>query len=219
MKGFISSFFPIFSKFRLEIILLSLAILITLVSSIFFFRSFKNESPAQSIFTQDNEQQSKFYQKILVEISGAVIRPEVYEMSSGARLKDVLKLSGGLSDEADRSYFSHNFNLARILNDQDKIYIPSVSEINSGIFLENKRTLDYTQPQKIANSLIQGSNKAKEINLNTATVDELDTIPSIGKSIALKIIQNRPYSKTEDLVTKKIIKKNLYESIKKYIQI
>lgn len=219
MKGFISSFLPIFSKFRLEVILLSLAILTTLISSIFFFRSFKNELPSKPVLIQDEELQSKFYQKILVEISGAVIRPDVYEMSSGARLKDILKLSGGLSDDADRSYFSHNFNLARILNDQDKIYIPSFSEINSGIFLENKRTLDYTQPQKMANSAIQASNKAKEINLNTATLDELDSVPTIGKSIALKIMQNRPYSKTEDLVSKKIIKKNLYELIKKYIQI
>jgi competence protein ComEA len=52
------------------------------------------------------------------------------------------------------------------------------------------------------------------VNLNTATADELDTVKYIGKKRAAKIIAGRPWSNPDDLVTKKILPRKLYERVK-----
>jgi DNA uptake protein ComE-like DNA-binding protein len=73
---------------------------------------------------------------INVEISGSVASPGAYFVRSGSRLAELLTKSGSFTKDADRAFFSRNFNLARILNDQDKIHVPSYFEVNTGKFRE-----------------------------------------------------------------------------------
>ena len=52
------------------------------------------------------------------------------------------------------------------------------------------------------------------INLNTASAEELDTLPGVGAVTVNKIINGRPYSTIEDLLNKKIVNKGVFENIK-----
>jgi len=229
MKEFIRSFSPFlkklkkFKRYQVEVFLLSLAFIITIISLILYQ---KNESPESDLIKEIQspyQKENSSPRKIFVDIAGAVNNPGMYEATFGARLKDILTLAGGLSDEADRIFFQRNFNLARIVTDQEKIYVPSSWEINSGIFIENSRTLDYISPQNITQTeaVSQNSpqNTTEKISLNQASVEELDTLPGIGKVTAQKIINNRPYENIDELLTKKVINKNTFEKIKDLISL
>jgi len=223
MKGLIKSFSPFFKKtkrlkrYSVEIFLLATAFF-TLLVSIFLYQQNQNEKE-NVIITEESFENKKIFknQTIFVDIAGAVNKPNVYETSAGARLKDIFILAGGLSEEADKSFFQRNFNLARIVNDQEKIYVPSVWEINSGLIVENPRTLDYLSPQAINQPTTNEQNISEKININQASVEELDTLPDVGQVTAQKIINNRPYQTLEELLTKKVVNKSLFEKIKDLI--
>jgi len=195
-------------KYRIEIFLLITA-LITASISLFIFLSSNNKNEEEII---SENKVDLLPEKILVDIQGAVEKPDVYEVSSGARLKDVLILAGGLSAEADRVFFSRRFNLAKKVADQEKYYIPSIEEVQTGLIKESEQTLNYNQTGNQ-----EGSNQSSLININTASIEELDQLPGIGKVTAQKIIQNRPYQNIEELATKKIVNKSVYEKIKNLI--
>jgi len=197
-------------KYRIEIFLLITALISTSIS-LFIFLNLNNKNGEEII----SENKIDFLpEKILVDLQGAVEKPDVYEISSGARLKDVLILAGGLSAEADRVFFSRHFNLAKKVADQEKYYIPSVEEVQTGLIKESEQTLNYNQTnnQKTAH-------QSSLININTASIEELDQLPGIGKVTGQKIIQNRPYHNIEELSAKKIVNKTVYEKIKNLITV
>lgn len=154
---------------------------------------------------------------IFVDVSGAVKKPDIYKISFGGRIKNVIDLAGGLSEEADELFFYRNFNLARIVVDQEKIYIPSLSEINNGIFSQSQFTLDYNSP--VTNITTPPASNDQLISLNYASIEELDQLPGIGQVTANKIILNRPYATLEDLLTKKVINKGVFEKIKDLVSL
>ena len=156
----------------------------------------------------DVESSSENNSSIYVEVSGSIEKPNVYRLKENSRLKELIETAGGLSEDADRSYFNRNFNLARKLVDGEKIYIPSVQETQHEVFSDDK-------------NLIQTEIKAqsKLININTASIEELDKLSGIGQITAQKIIDSRPYANITDLTSKKIVGKSLFEKIKDQITI
>lgn len=156
---------------------------------------------------------------LFVDISGAVNKPGVYEVAPGARLKDVLKLSGGLSDDADKMFFARNFNLARFVSDQEKIYIPSITEINAGIFTETARNVDYISPNENPNQINTETKTNNKVNINQATAEELDQLPGVGQTTVKKIIDSRPFSSINELLDKKLVNKSTFEKIKDLIEL
>ncbi len=217
MNGFIKSFFPILKrlkKFRVEIILLAAAFCIGLISLVIYVKENSSE-PEESEIVKPLVL-SATSSRIVVDIAGAVEHPGVYESTAGARLKDVLIQAGGLSADAERDYIARNFNLAKLVTDQEKIYVPSLREVTSGIFAEPQKFLDYNSPLESQYASVTNTNSQK-ININSAILEDLDTLPGIGKVTGQKIIQNRPYKSIEELLTKKIVKKNVYENIKNLI--
>lgn len=229
MKEFINSISPLlkklkkFKRYRVEIFLLFLAFMITLISLVLYQKNQSLEINLNEETQPSYKQENQNLKKIFVDVAGAVKNPGVYEASFGARLKDVILLAGNLSDEADRIFFHRNFNLARIVTDQEKIYIPSIWEVNSGVFIENSRTLDYTSPQNINKTeIIQENtslNPTEKININQATMEELNSLPGVGKVTAQKIISNRPYQTIDQLLTKKVVNKSTFEKIKELISL
>lgn len=220
MTGFIKSFTPLLKrskKYLVEIILLTVALIITITALTIYAKNNQNsEEEIQTSPTSPTALTS--LTKIYIDVSGAVKKPDVYQVVFGARLKEVIDKAGGLSDEADTVFFNRNFNLARIVTDQEKIYIPSIVEINNGIFVQNQRTLDYTSPIISPNTgVVNNAPTDNNININSATIEELDTLPGIGKITAQKIIQNRPYQTIEELLTKKAVNKSQFEKIKELI--
>ena len=223
MTGFFKSFAPLLKKskkYLLEIILLTVALAITITALAIYVKN--NQNSEEGIETSPTclRQDYGGQAKIFVDVSGAVKKPNVYQISFGSRIKEIIDKAGGLSEDADKMFFNRNFNLARIIIDQEKIYIPSIAEINNGIFIQNQLTLDYTTPTTstgIASNAPINNNQL--ININSATIEELDQLPGIGQITANKIIQNRPYATIEELLTKKVVNKNVFEKIKNLISI
>lgn len=141
--------------------------------------------------------------KITVDIEGAVLNPGVYNLSSDSRLKDAFVAAGGFSQSADKEWVTKNLNLAQKLIDGAKIYVPKTGENTKESNLENG-----------AENLSKS-----QININTASVKELDILPGIGLVTAQKIIDSRPYSTIDDLLSKKVVNNRVFEKIKEKITV
>ena len=141
---------------------------------------------------------------IRVEIAGEVQTPGVFEVSEGDRVEELLIKSGGLSASADRSWVEKNLNRAQKLVDGQKIYIPRLGEATKST-------------ESMASTGGMGTKAGDKININSASLKELDSLAGIGAVRAQAIIDNRPYATTQDLVSKKIIPKSVFEDIKEEI--
>lgn len=199
-------------KYWFELILLSIALVIAAISVFLYVSNSTTDEENQVEFTT-NKLASDINQYIYIDLSGQVVKPDVYKVKLGTRLKQIIDLSGGLSKDADRDFFNRNFNLSRILSDQEKIYIPSVWEVNNSYFVENSNQPNYVSPGET------NTTTTMLIDINDSTIEELDSLPGIGTVTASKIITNRPYQNIEELLNKKILKKNVYEQIKNLITV
>ena len=200
----------LFLKLRIPILILLVG-LILIGGGIFYFKSGLNFSGTKvevlSASTEKNNQGS-----ITAEISGEVINPGVYKMENGSRVDDLMTLSGGLSANADREWTNKYLNRAAKITDGQKVYIPSVNQ-QSSITSANNSGVDQT----VSSTFSSDSNSI--ININTASLKELDSLPGIGQIYGQSIIEHRPYSTIEELVSKGSIKQSLLEKIKDKISV
>jgi len=215
MQGFINSFKPILARYESEVILLGCALLIGSGSAILFFQQNNNEKIPPTVSVENETRTILQKQTITIDVSGAVKKPFVYTFNFQARIIDAIQKAGGLTEDADEAFVKRNMNYARIMNDQEKIYIPFLSDISNGYVMENKRIIDYTQP----NTTSQRSEDVSHININIASVLELDQLPGIGKVQSEAIFNGRPYTTTEDLIHNNIIKQSVYDKIKNQISV
>ncbi|MBI5700108.1 ComEA family DNA-binding protein [Candidatus Saganbacteria bacterium] len=135
-----------------------------------------------------------------IHISGAVRREGVYVAKIGDRVVDLVTLAGGSLPNADLSAL----NLAEEVKDGQKVVIP-VKEYQSIGASEGRGSGD------------QKSRKAeigKKININTASLSELDELPGVGPATAQKIIDARPFSKPEDITKIPRFSKNKFDKLK-----
>lgn len=202
--------FTFVSVFRSEFLLVFISVLIVTISLIISFSVFKKNDD-QIQFDQSQEQntvdQGEVLPRIFVDIQGAVENPDVYEVTMGARLKDVLVLANGLSVKADREYFTRTFNLAKKVVDQEKIYVPSEDEVREGIVAG------------VSENVKQEGKNTHLIGINSASTEELDSLPGIGAVTAKKIIDTRPYSSFEELLNKKVVSQSVFTKIKDLISL
>lgn len=145
-------------------------------------------------------------QTITVEIAGQVEKPGVFELKSTDRVEQLLVASGGLASSADRDWIDKNLNRAAKLVDGQKVYIPKVGESSTSI--KGSTGITGTNTNGAQNSLV---------NINTASLKDLDTLPGIGATRAQAIIDHRPYSTIDELVSKKAITKSIFDKIKSQI--
>ncbi len=130
-------------------------------------------------------------QWLFVYLCGAVQKPGVYRVGSGTRLNAAISLAGGLAAEGD----GNAVNMARIVLDGERIYIPRVGEKPStassseGLGL-NDGTGGGSGEGSDIDSGGQKDNDGR-INVNTANAAALDTIPGIGPTLAARIIDHR----------------------------
>lgn len=148
--------------------------------------------------------------KIVIHITGEVEEEGVIELEKGARISDAIEEAGGTTEEADLS----NVNLAYSLSDGQKVKIPNINEKDEEIIVVEEKAGD--------NIIIEG-NKSKEekININKAAQTEIETLPGIGPSTALKIITYRnehgKFKNIEDIKNVSGIGDSKFENIKEYI--
>jgi competence protein ComEA len=143
---------------------------------------------------------------VVVEVVGAVEAPGVYQLENGARVDDALIAAKGLSADADRDWMEKFLNRASKVSDGQKIYIPREGEEIKGAVSD----------EALAKSEIVGSGL---ININTASQIVLEGLPGIGPVYAQNIIEQRPYSTVEELVSKGALKQGVYEKIKDEVSV
>lgn len=169
--------------------------LVFILSSILFM--VKRNSSSGVTFVEKSASSSSPI-TIKVDIEGAVEAPGVYELASDSRVGDLLIMAGGFSLNADREWSAKYINQAARLSDGGKIYIPEVGE-------------------GISTASVLGasdSNSTSLVNINTASLSELDRLSGVGEVTAKKIIEGRPYLTIEELKSKKIVGNSVFEKIK-----
>ena len=191
---------------KTKIIIAVGAIIIAITVGIYFYKTTKDNSEIE--ITEDNlttntavENSNETVEEnntIVVHITGEVNYPGVVVLKEGARVVDAIEAGGGETDEADLS----SLNLAYMLSDGEKIYVPNKEETSQ----ENQER-EYITSAKDDSE--QSENGAKstgtnlKININTAKQEELTQITGVGESTAKKIIeyrtQNGKFKSIEDI--------------------
>ena len=138
---------------------------------------------------------------ILVDISGAVKTPGVYCFEKGSSVVDAVKKAKGFTLDAGFKYISMRINLATVMIDNSKIYIPFEIDYDCKLLTFNlpKDVIDITMPD-IEDDDEDTQQPSECISINTATQQELETLSGVGPSTALKIVGGRPYTVLEDLL-------------------
>lgn len=128
---------------------------------------------------------------LVVQVGGAVVTPGVYEVAEGARVNDAVTAAGGLAPDA----VLDSCNLARVVNDGEQIVVPSQADVTQDIAAGGEALSGGGQAAPITSGGL--------ININGATVEQLDALPGVGASTAQKIVSDReangPFKTTEDL--------------------
>lgn len=146
----------------------------------------RRDEPRQVVVTQlptrpATQAAQKSVTQISVTVSGAVNQPGTLKLDSDARLADALQKAGGVQAEADLS----KLNLTLALQDGDKIVVPS-----RATSVPTANNLTAPNPSAVATDSAPLTAAAK-LNLNTATLEQLDTLPGIGPALAQRILDYR----------------------------
>lgn len=152
--------------------------------------------------------------EIAVHITGEVKKQGLIYLKEGSRVADAIEKAGGETKNADLS----QINLAYVLQDGQKIYVPNKNEKISQYITGNSGNND-TEENNTSNL----SKEDSKVNINTANQSELDSLPGIGPSIAQKIIdyreENGNFKTIEELQNVKGIGDAKYEEIKDMVTV
>ncbi|QQG41603.1 MAG: ComEA family DNA-binding protein [Candidatus Woesebacteria bacterium] len=198
------------NRFRYPL-LIFLGGLIATGAGVFFFKS-GLVSPSTKVEVLSGSTDNSTVGEIIVEIAGEVVKPGVYKLPGDSRIEDLLVISNGFSVNADRVWTDKYLNRAAKLTDGQKVYIPNANQ-------QSNETIAKTGGGDQTTSSTFSSDSNTLININTASLNQLDSLPGIGQVYGQNIIEHRPYSTTEELVSKGAIKQSLYEKIKDKISV
>lgn len=143
-----------------------------------------------------------------VYVTGAVQAPDVYSLPVGSLVKDAILAAGGPAPDADLE----RINLARQLEDQQQIYVP-------------RRGTEPPVPVISEGVPVQASSAAPQaqVNINAATVEELQQLPRVGPALAQRIVAYRemygPFRNIEDLMKVSGIGEAIFAAIRDYITV
>lgn len=228
------------------IVILSIIISCIIIYFNLTFNKQKDLSIDNNIISyDDNDNDSNLKDEIIVDIKGAVKNPDVYIGNSDDRVIDIINKAGGLLENADTSVI----NLSKKIHNEMVIIVYTKDEIQK--MLSNKLVLDkeniITEKEilfpeirndaiieenndnssKIEDEELQTENELTEkieiVNINTATVEELEKLPGIGNSKAQNIVDYRTtnglFENIEEIMNVTGIGTSIYEKIKSYIKI
>ncbi|WP_144558750.1 helix-hairpin-helix domain-containing protein [Shouchella miscanthi] len=141
---------------------------------------------------------------LMIDVKGAVRQPGIYTYTEGDRIDDAIKRAGGFTEDAEDMHV----NLALKLVDEQVIYVPKIGET----------PVEMEQFWREA-----GEGESGKINLNTATIEELQTLTGIGPAKAATIVQHReeqgPYQTIDDLKNVSGIGEKSFDSLKDFITV
>lgn len=188
---------------KMKIVIVAISIIIVATIGIYIFKQ-TQENEINYYETEENmETQEKNINQITIHITGEVNNPGIVILDEGARIVDALEAAGGETQNAD----INKLNLAYVLDDGEKLYIPS----------KNEEEKEY---------IIRGNGNQTEtakVNINTAQIEELSTLPGIGEATANKIIEyrkeNGKFEKIEDIKNVPGIGDSKFQNIKEMLKV
>jgi len=146
---------------------------------------------------------------IVVDVEGAVRAPGVYTLATGARVFDALKAAGGANSSADLS----TVNLARPLADGERVYVPRRGEAPPA----------EAAPGGGGGGGVAPGGAGGNVNINSASEPELESLPGIGPTLAQRIIdyrtQHGPFRSVNDLMKVEGIGQKKFDSLKDYVTV
>ena len=226
-------------RHKKEIILACLGLVLLLViGSFFIYKNYTAENKEEKnivlntkkdIKKDEEEEEEVYYQ---VDIKGEVINPGIYTVKEGSRVIDVIRLAGDLTEVADTSVL----NLSKKVKDEMVIIVYSYDEVVN--FTATKEKEEIEQEACLSQNGIQNDACIKDstddtssssvvisgkVSLNTATLDELMTLPGIGEAKAQAIIEYREevgaFQNIEELKEVSGIGDAIFDQIKENITI
>jgi len=177
-------------------LILFLSILV-FINAFYYYKDKKSNEI--TIIKSNTAIEEKKDSEIKVYICGEVKKPGVYTLKDGDRLYKLLQMCGGFTENASKE----KLNLAMKLKDEDYIYVPSKLD------MQVNQPLDNFQQTKV--------------NINTASLEELKSLPRIGDALAQRIIEyrqkNGPFKRIEDIKNVSGIGDKMFENIKDKITV
>ena len=148
--------------------------------------------------------------RVRVYVSGAVVAPDVYELPLGALVRDAVLAAGGGTTDAELT----QINLAQEVKDQSQVNVPARRQ---GI------PAPPTSLTAAPSAPVTSDGAVGPINLNSAGLTELETLPGIGPALAQRIIdfrtQNGPFASVEGLKEVKGIGPATFEKLKDHVRV
>lgn len=187
---------------KMKIVIAVVVVIIATTVGIYMYK--QTQENTVSYYGNEEQSEETHISQITVHITGAINNPGVIILEEGARIVDALEAAGGETEEAD----VNRLNLAYVLEDGEKLYIPSKNEEEQEYITQGK------------DNMSEGQSK---ININSAQIEELITLPGVGEATANKIIEyrkeNGKFQKIEDLKNVPGIGDSKYENIKTMIRV
>lgn len=174
-------------------------------------REEENVSQEESGTKEDSRRplEEKKKEDIYVFVCGAVRSPGVYVLDPESRIYEAIVLAGGITEEGAPEFV----NQAKELCDGEKIYVPTKEEVQQGG--EAEGTHSFMDQEDTEND--------SKVNINTASEEELMTIPGIGETRAKSILKYREeqggFQVIEDLMNVEGIKEGVFEKLKDSITV
>jgi competence protein ComEA len=149
-----------------------------------------------------------------VDVAGAVRTPGVYTLPAASIISDAIAAAGGPSDDADLD----RVNKAVPLTDGMQVYVPHMADVAAPQPVEPVPPKAASVPLTETGA-VGDSEEGAHLDINTATLAELDTLPGIGPATAQRIIDGRPYGAIEDLLRVKGIGQATFDKLKERIMV
>jgi len=152
---------------------------------------------------------------ILADIGGGVHRPGLYVLPPEAVLADLVAKAGGFRDDVIDIYLiGKRLNLAQSLVSGGKYYIPFVGESwdDAGSDVSSSISLTPGSTEGLVGSNV--SSNCNGVSVNNADLKTLQTLSGVGEVRAASIIEKRPYTALDDLVTSGALTQSLYDKLK-----
>ncbi len=148
-----------------------------------------------------------------VDVAGAVISPRVYILPPGSIVADAIAAAGGPAPDADLD----RLNRAVELQDGMQVYVPRHGQTPPAPAVSSAQPSP--PPPTTALRAAPTVGTGQRINLNTASLDALDTLPGVGPKTAQLIVDGRPYARVDDLLKVKGIGPATFAKLKDLVTV
>jgi len=198
----------LFSQYKISFGLSLVSILFLVSAGIVFLTSKPTSDPSQTDtfiikdINSNHDNGTSENGSVTVDVGGAVSKPGLYQFTFGSRIGEALEKAGGLKAGADMAWVEKYLNRAQKLEDGQKLYIPYQTD-----------SRDVLSDQASQNQFFS------KININTASSASLESLQGVGEKTAQKIIDNRPYSSTDELRSRNIVTQKVFDQIQDEISV